>query len=84
MLLGRLWSLCKFCTLVAMHGYAMLCWCCAMLCQCCAVAMHMLCCGYANAMQGYACSRPKVVQSPDRGCAESGLWLCWRSQWVQV
>ena len=70
MLLRRLWSLCKFCALVVMHGYAMLC--------------LMLCCGYANAMQGYAWSEPKAVQSPDCGCAGSRLWLCWRSQWVQV
>ena len=51
--------------------------CCAVAVQCCANAVLMLCCGYA-------CSRPKAVQSPDRGCAGSGLWLCWRSRWVQV
>ena len=80
----RLWSLCKFCTLVTLHGYAMLCWCCVMLCQFCVVGVHVLCCGYANAMQGYVWSGPKAVQSLDHGCAGSRLWLCWKSQWVQV
>ena len=61
-------------------GHAWLCNAVLLLCN----AVPMLCRGYANAMQGYACSRPTAVQSPDRGCAGSGLWLCWRSQWVQV
>ena len=81
MLLERLWSLCKFCTLVAMHDYAML-------CQCCVVAIQVLCCGYANAMHGLdqRLCRVWVVAVQGLGCScvggpsvtISGLFLDFR------
>ena len=54
-------------------GYAWLCNGVLVLCN----AVPMLCCGYVW-------SGPKAVQSLGHGCAGSGLWLCWRSQWVQL
>ena len=61
-------------------GYAWLCNAVLVLCN----AVLMLCYGYVNAVQGYAWSGLKAVQSSDCGCTGSGLWLYWRSQWVQV